>query len=172
MDTDRIEKQVVLRAPLDRVWRAISDSREFGRWFGVRIDGPFVAGKSVIATITPTTVDGEVAKLQEPHAGKTAIWHIVAVEAPRRFAYRWHPYAVEPDVDYDREPTTLVEFTLSQAPGGVLLTVVESGFDAIPEARRSTAFESNSEGWAKQVELVRKYLANVAGRSAPEDQKV
>jgi uncharacterized protein YndB with AHSA1/START domain len=159
MDTDRIEKQVLLRAPLERVWRAISDSEEFGRWFGVRIDGPFVAGRSVTATITPTTVDDEVAELQRPHAGAKATWQIVAVEALRRFAYRWHPYAVEPDVDYDREPTTLVEFCLSETPDGVLLTIVESGFDAIPEARRSTAFEANSGGWDKQVELVRKYLA-------------
>ncbi|MGH3554788.1 MAG: SRPBCC family protein [Mycobacterium sp.] len=159
MNTDRIEKQVVLRAPMDRVWRAISDAQEFGRWFGVRFDGPFVAGTSVTATITGTTVDDEVAKLQEPHTGSTATWEIVAVEAPRRFAYRWHPFAVEPGVDYDREPTTLVEFTLSPTPDGVLLSIVESGFDAIPEARRSAAFEANSGGWAKQVELVRKYLA-------------
>jgi uncharacterized protein YndB with AHSA1/START domain len=159
MSTDRIEKQVLLRAPLDRVWRAISESQEFGRWFGVRIDGPFVAGTSVTATITATTVDEEVAELQRPHAGAKATWQIVAVDPPRRLAYRWHPFAVEPDVDYDSEPATLVEFTLSPTPDGVLLTIVESGFDAIPAARRSAAFEANSGGWAKQVELVRKYLA-------------
>jgi uncharacterized protein YndB with AHSA1/START domain len=159
MTTDRIEKQVVLRAPMDRVWRAISDSQEFGRWFGVRIDGPFVAGTSVTATITGTTVDEEVAELQRPHAGAKATWQIVAVEPSRRLAYRWHPFAVDADVDYDGEPTTLVEFTLSPTPDGVLLSIVESGFDAIPAARRSAAFEANSEGWAKQVELVRKYLA-------------
>lgn len=159
MSMDRIEKHVELRAPMDRVWRAISDSQEFGRWFGARIDGPFVAGTSVTATITPTTVDEEVAELQRPHAGAKATWQIVAVEPPRRFAYRWHPFAVEPGVDYDAEPTTLVEFTLSPTPAGVLLTIVESGFDAIPAARRSAAFEANSGGWAKQVELVRKYLS-------------
>ena len=162
MSTDRIEKQVVLRAPMDRVWRAISDSQEFGRWFGVRIDGPFVPGASVTATITGTTVDEEVAEMQRPHAGAKATWQIVAVEPPRRFAYRWHPFAVEPDPenqDYAAEPTTLVEFTLSPTTDGVLLTIVESGFDAIPAARRSAAFEANSGGWAKQVELVRKYLA-------------
>jgi uncharacterized protein YndB with AHSA1/START domain len=158
MRTDRIEKQVVLRAPMDRVWRAIGDSQEFGRWFGVRIDGPFVAGTSVTATITGTTVDEEVAELQRPHAGAKATWQIVAVDPPRRLAYRWHPFAVEPSVDYAGEPTTLVEFTLSPTPDGVLLTIVESGFDAIPAARRSAAFEANSGGWAKQVELVRKYL--------------
>jgi uncharacterized protein YndB with AHSA1/START domain len=159
MSTNRIEKQVVLRAPMDRVWRAISDSQEFGRWFGVRIDGPFVAGASVTATITGTTVDDEVAELQRPHAGAKATWQIVAVEPSQRFAYRWHPFAVDSDVDYDAEPTTLVEFTLTPTPDGVLLTIVESGFDAIPVARRSAAFEANSGGWAKQVELVRKYLA-------------
>jgi uncharacterized protein YndB with AHSA1/START domain len=159
MNTDRIEKQVVLNAPLDRVWRAISDAEEFGRWFGVRIDGPFVAGTSVSATITGTTVDEEVAEMQRPHAGATANWQIVAVEPPWRFAYRWHPFAVDANVDYQNEPTTLVEFTLSETADGVLLSIVESGFDAIPEARRADAFEANSGGWAKQTELVRKYLS-------------
>jgi uncharacterized protein YndB with AHSA1/START domain len=157
MSTDRIEKRVLLRAPLDRVWRAISDSVEFGCWFGVRFDGPFVAGTSVTAAITGTTVDGEVAKRQEPHAGAKSTWQVVAVEPQRRFAYRWHPFAVDPDTDYDREPTTLVEFTLSEMPDGVLLTITESGFDAIPEARRSASFEANSEGWAIQADLVRRY---------------
>lgn len=157
MSTDRIEKQVVLRASLDRVWRAISDSAEFGQWFGVRIDGPFVAGTSVTATISPTAVDADVAKLQEPHAGNRTTWHVVAVEPQRRFCYRWHPCAGEADVE--EEPTTLVEFTLAEMDGGVLLRIVESGFDALPAARRSTAFEANSGGWAHQVELVGKYLA-------------
>jgi uncharacterized protein YndB with AHSA1/START domain len=157
MSTDRIEKRVLLRAPLDRVWRAISDAEEFGRWFGVRFDGPFVAGTSVTASITGTTVDDEVAKRQEPHAGVKSTWQVVAVEPQRRFAYRWHPFAVDPDTDYHREPTTLVEFTLSEAPDGVLLTITESGFDAIPEARRSASFEANSEGWAIQADLVRRY---------------
>jgi uncharacterized protein YndB with AHSA1/START domain len=156
MGMDRIEKQVVLRAPLDRVWRAISDSQEFGRWFGVRIDGPFVAGASVTATITGTTVDEEVAKRQEPHAGVTTTWEIVAVEPQRRFAYRWHPCAGDPDVD--QEPTTLVEFVLAETTDGVLLTIVESGFDAIPAARRASLFDANSEGWAIQSDLVRRYL--------------
>ena len=158
MNTDRIEKRVELRASLDRVWRAVSDAEEFGRWFGVRFDGPFVAGSSVTAAIAPTIVDDDVAKRQEPHAGVKSTWQIVAVEPKRRFAYRWHPFAVDPDTDYDREPTTLVEFTLSEIPDGVLLTITESGFDAIPEARRSASFEANAEGWAAQTDLVRRYL--------------
>ncbi|OBJ28156.1 SRPBCC family protein [Mycolicibacter heraklionensis] len=156
MSTDRIEKQVVLRATLERVWRAISDSGEFGQWFGVRFDGPFVAGTAVTGTITPTSVDAEVARLQEPHAGNRGTWHVVAVEPQRRFAYRWHPFAV--DADVEDEPMTLVEFTLAETPDGVLLTIVESGFDALPPSRRSTAFEANADGWAHQLRLVRRYL--------------
>ncbi|ORW96196.1 vanillate O-demethylase oxidoreductase VanB [Mycobacterium sp. IEC1808] len=156
MSTDQIQKQVVLRAPLDRVWRAITDAEQFGRWFGVRFDGPFVAGQPVAATIAPTTVDEEVAKRQEPHAGVTTTWEIVAIEPRRRFAYRWQPCAGEPDAD--DAPTTLVEFTLAETPDGVLLTITESGFDAIPAARRASAFEANSEGWAMQTDLVRRYL--------------
>ena len=95
MSTDRIEKEVLLKAPLERVWRAISDADEFGQWFGVRFDGPFVAGTSVTGVITPTTVDEDVAKAQEPHAGKADTWQIVAVEPQRRLAFRWHPYGVE-----------------------------------------------------------------------------
>jgi uncharacterized protein YndB with AHSA1/START domain len=159
MSNDRIEKEVVLRAPLERVWRAISDAGEFGRWFGVRFDGPFVAGTSVTGVITPTTVDEDVARAQEPHAGKSDTWQIVAVEPKRRLAFRWHPYGVESGVDYSQEPTTLVEFTLDEMADGVRLRIVESGFDAIPAERRATAFEANSEGWAAQTELVRKYLA-------------
>jgi uncharacterized protein YndB with AHSA1/START domain len=152
MNTDRIEKQAVLKAPLERVWRAISDSSEFGKWFGVRFDGPFVAGTSVTGVITPTEVDDDIAKAQEPYAGMSDNWHIVAVEPQRRLAFRWHPYGVE-------EATTLVEFTLADTDGGVLLTIVESGFDAIPAHRRATAFEANSEGWTAQLGLIARYLA-------------
>jgi uncharacterized protein YndB with AHSA1/START domain len=158
MSTDRIEKRVVLRAPLDQVWRAISDAEQFGRWFGVRFDGPFVAGAAVGASIVGTAVDDEVAKRQEAHAGAKSTWQIVAIEPRRRFAYRWHPFAIDPDTDYQAEPTTLVEFTLSETPDGVLLTIIESGFDAIPAARRSASFEANSEGWAIQTDMVRRYL--------------
>ena len=159
MTSDQIEKEVVLRAPLERVWKAISDADEFGRWFGARFDGPFVAGASVTSVITPTTVDVDVARAQEPYAGKGDTWQIVAMEPRRRLAFRWHPYAVESGIDYSQEPTTLVEFTLTETNDGVLLRIVESGFDAIPAERRGSAFEHNSEGWAAQTELVRKYLA-------------
>jgi uncharacterized protein YndB with AHSA1/START domain len=92
MNADRIEKEVLLKAPLDRVWRAISDAEEFGQWFGVRFDGPFVAGRSVTGTITPTAVDEDVAKAQQPYAGQADTWQIVAVEPQQRLAFRWHPF--------------------------------------------------------------------------------
>ena len=126
--------------------------------FGVRFDGPFVAGTSVTGVITPTTVDEDVARAQAPHAGKSDTWQIVSVEPQRRLAFRWHPYAVESGTDYSQEPTTLVEFTLTETNDGVLLRIVESGFDKIPAERRASALEQNAEGWAAQTELVRKYL--------------
>src|SRR5258707_4075530 len=118
MSNDRIEKEVVLRSPLERVWRAISDADEFGLWFGVRFDGPFVAGTSVTGVISPTTVDEDVARAQEPHAGKSDTWQIVAVEPQRRLAFRWHPYAVESGPDYSQEPPQSVGFTLTEPNAG------------------------------------------------------
>lgn len=164
MSTDRIEKRILLKAPLERVWRAVSDAEQFGHWFGIRFDGPFVAGATVTGTMTPTAVDDEVARTQEPYAGMRDTWEIVAVDEPRRLAFRWHPYGGEDGADNSREPTTLVEFTLAEEPDGVLLTVVESGFDALPAERRTGAFEANSGGWAIQVTLVQKYLALAEAR--------
>jgi uncharacterized protein YndB with AHSA1/START domain len=97
--------------------------------------------------------------MQEPHVGKSDTWAIVAVEPKRRLAFRWRPFGVKEGVDYSQEPTTLVEFTLAETTDGVLLRIVESGFDKIPAERRASAFEANSDGWAKQTELVSKYLA-------------
>src|SRR5262245_27414613 len=146
--TDRIEKNVLLRAPLARVWRALTDAREFGRWFGVEFDGPFVAGAPLRGVIAPTQADAEVAKMQQPYAGKPFDITVERIEPQRLFSFRWHPYAVEPGLDYSKEPTTLVEFTLVEQANGVLLTVTESGFDTIPLERRATAFSANDGGWA------------------------
>jgi uncharacterized protein YndB with AHSA1/START domain len=151
---DRIQKKVVLRAPLARVWRAISDPQEFGAWFGMALEGPFVAGQPVVGRIRPTTVDPEVARLQEPHAGKAVHFLVERVEPPRRFSFRWRPFAVDPAVDYAQEPTTLVEFALSEVEGGTLLVITESGFERLPLARRAAAFEANEGGWAHQLRLV------------------
>lgn len=157
--TDRIEKTVLLRAPQARVWRAISDAKEFGSWFGVAFDGPFVAGARLTGRIVPTRADPEVARAQEPYAGKTFECSIDRIEPMRLFSFRWHPYAVEAGVDYSREPMTLVVFELEQAAGGTRLTITESGFDRIPAARRAEAFTRNQQGWAAQAKLIEKHLA-------------
>jgi uncharacterized protein YndB with AHSA1/START domain len=162
LETDRLEKQVVLKAPLARVWRAVSDAKEFGAWFGVAFAGPFVPGARLAGKIVPTTVDAEVAAAQKPYEGKAFDVLVERLEPMRRFSFRWHPYAIEAGRDYSKEPTTLVVFDLEEVPGGTRLTITESGFDAIPPERRAEAFASNEQGWAAQTTLIEKYLARAA----------
>lgn len=157
--SDRIEKQILLHAPRARVWRALTNADEFGRWFGVKFDGPFSAGAAMRGVIVPTSVDEAIAKAQQPYAGAAFEITVDRLEPERLFSFRWHPYAVEPGVDYSREPTTLIVFTLDDAPGGILLKVTESGFDRIPLERRAKAFSANEQGWSMQVTLIEKYLA-------------
>ena len=160
--TDRIEKSVVLRAPQERVWRAISDSKQFGSWFGVGFDGPFVAGESIVGKMVTTTVDAEVAKRQEAYKGHRFEFAVDRVEPMRLFSFRWHPFAMDSGVDYSKEPTTLVVFKLDEVADGTMLTVTESGFDQIPIERRAKAFAANEGGWAAQMKLIEKYLAQQA----------
>jgi len=150
---DRIEKHVTLDAPRSRVWRALTDVAQFNTWFGVSLTAPFVPGAEVSGKLN--IHDYEHITLR--------IW-IEAMEPERFFSFRWHPYAVEPGVDYTAEPTTLVSFTLEDTAGGTLLTIIESGFDAIPESRRAKAFSMNSGGWTAQAENLRKFLATATGR--------
>ncbi len=159
MTTDRIEKQVLLRAPLKRVWRALSDSSEFGAWFGMRFSEPFAPGATMRGTIVPTTVDAEVAKAQKPLEGLAFQIVIERMDPEKLFSFRWHPGAIDPRVDYSQEPMTLIEFILEERTDGVLLTVIESGFDRIPLARRAQAFAGNEQGWSKVMDLVAGYLA-------------
>ena len=156
---DRIEKTVVLRAPLERVWRAISDSKEFGTWFGVEFDGPFAAGKAMVGRIVPTQVDPEVAKLQEPHRGAKFEITVEALEPMKLFSFRWHPFAIDPNVDYSKEETTLVEFRLTEEKGGTRLVITETGFDRVPLERRAKAFTANEGGWEHQSKLLEKYVS-------------
>jgi uncharacterized protein YndB with AHSA1/START domain len=160
--TDRIEKRVLLRASRERVWRAISDSKQFGSWFGVEFDGPFVAGASIIGKMVTTTVDAEVAKRQETYRGYRFEFAVDRVEPMRLFSFRWHPFAMDSSVDYSKEPSTLVVFELAEASDGTMLTVTESGFDQIPIERRAKAFAANEGGWAAQMKLIEKYLAQHA----------
>jgi uncharacterized protein YndB with AHSA1/START domain len=156
--TDRIEKRRLLRAPQQRVWRAISDAKEFGSWFGMELDGDFTPGATMTGRIAPTTADPEIAKMQEPHSGKPLTLFVERIDPMTTFSFRWHPFAIDPAIDYSKEPSTLVTFTLEPVEGGTMLTVVESGFDAIPLERRADAFEANDEGWALQMRLIENYL--------------
>jgi uncharacterized protein YndB with AHSA1/START domain len=160
--SDQIEKEVLLHAPLSRVWQALTDANEFGQWFGVRFDGPFKSGSPVTGRITPTTVDAEVAAMQKPYEGMRFEIVIDRIEPKTWFSFRWHPFAVDPKVDYSAEPMTLVAFTLHEVPSGILLKVTESGFDKVPLDRRAAAFTANEGGWAKQMLLVQKYVEKTA----------
>jgi len=147
--TDRIEKQITLDAPRSRVWRALTQVEQFNTWFGVLLSTPFSPGAEV---------SGKMNIRGYEHMTMT-IW-IETMEPERFFSFRWHPYAIEPDVDYSSEPTTLVSFTLDDEGAGTRVTIVESGFDAIPESRRAKAFTMNSNGWNGQAENIRKFLAS------------
>lgn len=153
---DKIRKVATLKAPLAKVWSAISDSAAFGTWFGVTLDGPFVEGQTVKGAIAKTQVDDEVAKHQEPYVGMRCDLMIERVVPLKLLAFRWHPGA-EPDTG-PNAPTTLVTFELEEVAGGTRLTITESGFDALPLERRAKAFADNEGGWEAQLGLVAKYL--------------
>jgi uncharacterized protein YndB with AHSA1/START domain len=162
MTPDAIEKHVLLASPPDQVWRAVSDSTRVGRWFGAEFDGPFTAGTRLTARLTPTRVDTEIALLQAPHAGKTFDWWVESIVPGRRLAFRWHPFAVDPHIDYSAEPTTRVVFEIEPLTDGVRFTVTESGFDALPQVRRAAAWRAHDGGWQQQTQLLARYLADPA----------
>jgi uncharacterized protein YndB with AHSA1/START domain len=148
MVNDRIEKQIDLKAPVSRVWRALTDYREFGEWFRVKLEGPFVAG--------------QVSRGQITHRGYEHLRMEVVtqkIEPERYFSYTWHPYAIDPKVDYSQETPTLVEFRLEESAKGTLLKVTESGFDKIPSARRLEAFRMNDNGWGQQLGNIESHVA-------------
>lgn len=149
MSTDRIEKRVTLQAPRSRVWRAISNAAEFGAWFGAVFESGFAVGTPARARITTPGYEHLPMELA-----------IERIEPEQLLAFRWHPYDVDPATDHSAEPTTLVEFRLRDAPGGgTELTIVESGFDRIPLARRAEAFRMNDQGWTEQVANIERHVA-------------
>jgi uncharacterized protein YndB with AHSA1/START domain len=137
--TDRIEKHLEVSANRSRVWRAISDSAEFGTWFGMEFDRPFVPGAVVFGRLTIPGYEHVTLEIL-----------IEKVEPEGYFSFRWHPYPMNPAIDYNAEPTTLVEFRLEQTPGGTAVTITESGFDRLPASRRAEAFRMNEAGWTGQ----------------------
>lgn len=145
--TDRIEKRVLIRVPRSRLWRALTDAREFGTWFGVKLTGAFAPGARLRGQIT--------------HPGYehlTLDMTIDRMEPERLLSWRWHPNAIEPGRDYSSEPTTLVLFQLEEVEGGTMLTLVESGFDGIPPARRDEAYRGNEGGWTIQMESIERHV--------------
>lgn len=145
--TDRIEKDVVIKAPRARVWRALTDAAEFGKWFGAEMKDAFAPGERAQGRITHPGYEHLTLELT-----------VERMEPERLFSWRWHPYAVDPRQDYSGEPTTLVECELTDVPGGTRLKVVESGFDRIPVARRAEAYRMNSDGWVQQMQNIAKYV--------------
>jgi len=146
--TDRIERKVLLKAPRARVWRALSDAAEFGSWFGVDFEGKsFVAGKAVQGKVTYPGFEHVTMEIT-----------IERVVPERLLSWRWHPAAIDPKADYSQEPTTQVVFELQEVEGGTMLTVVESGLDKIPLARRADVFRMNSSGWDEQMESIKKHV--------------
>lgn len=143
-----IEKQIELKAPVSRVWRALTDHHEFGAWFRVNLEGPFVAGQVSRGHITWPGYEH-------------LVWEAVVqrIEPERLFSFTWHPYAVDPGFDYSAETPTLVEFRLQPTATGTLLQVTESGFDKIPEARRAEAFLRNDGGWTQQIVNIETHVA-------------
>ncbi len=149
--TDRIEEKILLRVPRSRVWRALTDAGEFGTWFHVKLSGAFSPGAAVKGTITEKGYEGLPFEMV-----------VDRIEPERLFSWRWHPYAVDPKVDYSGEPPTLVVCELKEVSDGTVLTLVESGFDAIPAARRAEAYRMHKEGWAMQMKSIEGYLAKAA----------
>ena len=145
---DRIEKRIELKASVARVWRALTDYREFGEWFRVKLNGPFVPG--------------QVARGQITHPGYEHVkWEAVVLkmEPERLFSFTWHPYSIDPKVDYSKEPPTLVEFRLDKTTSGTLLVLTESGFEKVPSDRRADAFRMNDGGWTEQMKNIEKHVA-------------
>lgn len=145
---DRIEKQIEIDAPVSRVWKALTDHTAFSAWFGVELDGPFVAGRNSTGMIEKSCSGGSMA------------WNVAvkSIVPERYFAFEWHPHAIDPAADYSQEKPTLVEFTLTPQDGGTLLKVTESGFGEIPEHRRAEAFRMNTRGWGAQMENIKNYV--------------
>src|SRR5689334_5762718 len=166
--SDRIEKQVTLRAPVSRVWRALTQAREFGAWFGLELEGDFAAGKPIAGVFNKSLDEAAIIEHQKrmglkpsrvkmPAPG-TTFCTVDRIEPERYFSFRWIPYGIDAEADRDNEPTTLVEFRLESVPEGTRLHIIESGFEHVPAHRRQRAFRMNEGGWAAQAENFKQYV--------------
>ena len=147
IEEDRIEKQIKLKAPRARVWRALTDYREFSEWFGVKLENAFLPGQ---------TSRGQITIPGYEHVRMEVV--VQKMEPEHLFSYTWHPYAIKPGVDYSKEPPTLVEFRLEETSNGTVLTVTESGFQKLPPERRAEAFRMNEGGWEEQLQNIEHHV--------------
>jgi uncharacterized protein YndB with AHSA1/START domain len=168
---DKIVKQVTLRAPLARVWHAIANASEFGRWFGVNLKGNFAVGQTITGTFNQKLDEAAImehqrksglspSKIRQPE-DNFVFCTVERIEPERYFSFRWIPYGIDAEIDPKTEPTTLVEFHLEKVAEGTRLTIVESGFEAVPEHRRERAFRMNEGGWAGQGENIKKHVESI-----------
>ena len=155
MSTDRIEKEIDIKAPLSRVWKALTDYKEFSTWFRVNLEGPFIPGETARGNITHPGYEHVVMEVV-----------VQKMEPQRYFSFTWHPYAIDPDQDYSHETPTLIEFTLNETEKGTRVRVVESGFDKIPAHRRDEAFRMNEGGWAAQSRNIKDYVEKASQPAA------
>lgn len=146
--SDRIERNMVMKAPLAKVWESITDHTKFGQWFECRLDGPFIPGQTTTGRITTKGYEQLQLALE-----------VQKLEPKTHFSWRWHPYAIDPKADYSKEPTTLVELHLEEVPGGTRVTVSESGFEKLPPNRRAEAYRMNDGGWEAQLANITKYVS-------------
>jgi uncharacterized protein YndB with AHSA1/START domain len=144
---DHIERSVIIPAPRERVWNALTDAAQFGEWFRVKLNGSFEPGETIRGSVNERDFKGLPVEME-----------IGQMDSGKRFSWRWHPAAINPKIDYSREPTTLVEFRLEDAPAGTHLTVIESGFSEIPPERRDAAYRMNYEGWGIQMSRIEQYV--------------
>jgi uncharacterized protein YndB with AHSA1/START domain len=151
---NHIERSILIEAPRGRVWDALTDAKKFGEWFHVNLRGAFEPGETVTGSVTEKALHGLPVKME-----------IGLMDHEKLFSWRWHPAAINPNVDYSREPMTNVEFTLEDAPHGhTHLTVVEKGFDEIPPERRDAAYRMNYEGWGIQMSRIEDYVTSQSER--------
>ena len=159
--TDEIRLAAHLDAEFERAWQIFADATEFGRWFGMALTGPFINGQDSRGSLVPTEANSEVAAQQRPFAGRPVHLLDVEIVVNQSVSFGWHPFALDPGIDYSGEPPTRVQFHLTARDKGVDLIVSETGFDALPQGRRDEAFRAHQGGWRMQIDLIQAWLSAI-----------
>lgn len=144
---DKLVKVVDIKAPVSRVWQALTDHRQFGEWFRVDLNEPFAPGsRSTGLTLYPG------------YEGHEWLAVIETMEPETLFAFHWNHEDIEPGVPLAQQPTTRVEFRLEDTGSGTRLTITETGFAALPEHKRVEAIRLNTQGWDIQAKNISDYV--------------